>query len=341
MSCCLVTEDFTDQYYEHADSDDGTDTSSVQGTLIDDGDGSDTDVEPDDTDAPEPRYIDLHASNMSWGAFASMVFENFQRNAPANLRLAQKRGIVDRIFDYAMQANGNKIVMPRFAGFTANAGVATGLLAVNHDLYHQCRDTMYRDNEFVVDALGSGLQHLSQNMGINLCGHVCTRQPTVQSLRLVVGCDDHDEQGIIQSQSFIQALNDMANKVTVQHLKIELRPFCFFENKELAAFAFALKEKIKVEKDLLLSGFDYHWEWNLRLVPMAMGMQMQPMHCDFQYHNDQQQKVGPFCCRYQPAQSMNEKLGLDADGTKLDIHDGKHFYELQQDGLYDETRQGH
>lgn len=200
---------------------------------------------------------------------------------------------------------------------------------------------MYRDNEFVVDSHGSGLQYLSQNMGVGVCGHACSRQPRIKSLRLILGSEDHDQQGFFKCESFIQALKDMANQITVEHLHVELLPFCFLGKKDLAAFAFALKNKIKAEEDFELSGLDVHWEWNLRIVPMGLGMKMQPLNCNFVYHNDEEQKLGPFCCKYKPARNMNEKFGLGANGKKLEILDGKHFYELQQDGVYGGTADGY
>ena len=177
-------------------------------------------------------------------------------------------------------------------------------------------------------------------MGVDLCGHVCSKQPVIESLCIILGHDNHDQQGVLMCESFIQALKDIPNQITVDHLRIELTHCCFLGNKDFATFAFALKEKIKVGTDLVLCGFDYHWEWNLRLLPMGLGMRMQPLRCDFKYHNDREQKVGPFCCKYKLVETVNEKFGLDVDGQRLDIRDGKYYYELKQDGLYDGTGSG-
>ncbi|KAL8932661.1 MAG: hypothetical protein Q9211_006191 [Gyalolechia sp. 1 TL-2023] len=347
MSCGLVGPDFTDKYFEHEDSDAETDASSSNAdTLLDDNDGSDTltevesDLEEDvgEVDPYRVTYIDLQAQNILWAQFAQAAYTVFQQTAPARLRLARQGHIVDRIFEFAMHANDNKIVMPRLTGCPANAGIATGALAINHHLYHVCRRALYRDNELVVDCHGSGLQYLSQNMGLDTCGYACLKQPRIKLLRLVLGCQDHDQQGVFRCESFTQALKDMANQITVEHLRIDLEPFCFLGNEDLLAFATALQGKIKVERDVELRGLDVHWEWNLRAVPLALCMRSQPTRCHFKYHNDKQQQVGPFCCKYQRAQNMNEILGVDTDGTNLEIHDGKFYYELQQDGVYEETK---
>ncbi|KAI4175475.1 MAG: hypothetical protein LQ343_001675 [Gyalolechia ehrenbergii] len=346
MSCGLVGPDFMDKYFEHEDSDVETDeASSDADTLLDDGDGSDTltEVESDLEDVEEfdpyqVIYIDLQAQNMLWAQLAQAAHNVFQQSAPARLRLAVQGHIVDRIFEFAMHANNNRIVMPRLTGFPANAGIATGTLAINHRLYHVCRNALYRDNEFVVDRHGSGLQYLSQNMGFSTCGFACPRQPRIKSLRLVLGCQDHDQQGVFRCESFTQALKDMTNQITVETLRIDLEPFCFLGNEDLIAFATALEGKIKVKRDFELCGLDVHWEWDLRAVPLALCMRSQPTRCNFKYHNDKQQQVGPFCCKYQRAQNMNEKFGVDTDGNDLEIQDGRYYYKLQQDGVYEETR---
>ncbi|KAI4187765.1 MAG: hypothetical protein L6R41_002611 [Letrouitia leprolyta] len=331
--------DFADERFEDSDMD-TDDQSSNADTLFDDGERAESEVgsEEQDNDGEfSPRYIDLQAQNMDWDQFSQIVHSNFQRNAPACLRLAQQVNLIDRILEFAMLANDNIIVMPRSTGSTANTGISTEALAINHRLYHVCRRVLYRDNDFIVDGNGSGVQYLGQDMGFNTCGSTCSRQPVIKSLCLVLGSPNHDEEGFDMCESFTQALNDMANGITVEHLRIDLQAFCFLNNEDLVSFAIALGNKIKVNRDVDVHGLDVHWELNLCALPLALEMRSQPIQCDFKIHNDRLQQVGPFNCMYQRAQNVNERFGVDLNGKKLVVVDGKYFYKLAEDGVYEET----
>lgn len=205
------------------------------------------------------------------------------------------------------------------------------LTLYSHDVYHQCRDTLYRDNDFVVGHYGSGLRYLSSPMGIDMCRHGCVTRPTFTSLRLVVGSQDHDVQGALMSDMFTQALRDIQGQMTVAHLRLQLEPFCFVGDKELAYFAELLAEKIQVTTTFELRGSDIHWLlYDLRLVPKALGMKLEPTAIEFHHHDDEQQTLGWFTSTYTHAQNDNEKLGLDAEGNELETHDGKHYSETHQ-----------
>lgn len=200
-----------------------------------------------------------------------------------------------------------------------------------------CRNALYRDNDFVVDRYGSGLQHLGQNMGFDTCGLTCPKKPLIKSLRLVLGSPDHDQEGFAMCESFTQTLVDTASKITVEHLRIDLQAFSFLSNEDLVSFAVALGNKVHVKRDVELRGLDVHWELNLCALPLALHMRSQPIRCDLRFHDDRLQRLGPFRCTYQRAQSYSEKSGVGSDGKKLAIVDGKYFYELAEDGVYEEN----
>ncbi|KAL9008176.1 MAG: hypothetical protein Q9173_006669 [Seirophora scorigena] len=351
MSCSLVGEDFTDKYMieiQCEESGDASDTSSVASTTgSSESSGASTDA--DSIHDAGHLYLDMNASHLTavstailrvgtaevdvQDQFMAREDKFFWENAPAHLRLARTPSILDRIFHYAMQGTGGKILMPRITGDRCTAGIATGLLAISHDLYHHCRDTLYRDNEFIVDNYGSGLQYLSKPMGVSVCRFGCQTRPIIQTLRLIVGCEDHDWQGVWKSEMMTQALKDISHPITVTRLRVDLSPFCFLGNKDLAEFADVLKDKLKVTSTFELCGADVHWEWDLRVIPKAMGMKLEPTVIDFRHHSVQQQAHGWFGSLYNPAQSENERLGLDAEGKELEIRDGKYYYATCQNWL--------
>ncbi|KAI4241335.1 MAG: hypothetical protein L6R40_004641 [Gallowayella cf. fulva] len=65
--------------------------------------------------------------------------------------------------------------------------------------------------------------------------------------------------GLIKMEAFTQALKDLNRPITVKHLRIDFLPFCFAGDPDLAAFAAALKEKVRVERVLEMTGLDVHW----------------------------------------------------------------------------------
>lgn len=204
----------------------------------------------------------------------------------------------------------------------------------SHETYHRCRDTLYRDNHFVVDTYGSGLQYLSQSMGVDICRSGCVTRPTIKSLRLVVGSEDHDFQGVLKAEMFTQALRDISHPMTVSRLQVDLSPFCFLDRKDFAQFVEGLSEKIIITKTLELYGSDIHWSlFDLRAVSKAMGMKLEPTSIEFRHHSDEHQTLGWFRCSYKLAGNDNERLGLDADGNELAVRDGKHYWETRQNFL--------
>ncbi|KAL8978931.1 MAG: hypothetical protein Q9177_006269 [Variospora cf. flavescens] len=339
MSCSLVGPDFTDKYMielEPEESDDASDVSSVVSTTAS-SEPSRASTDADSIHDGGYIYLDMNASHLTADEFMAREDRFFWEHAPAHLRLARTPSILNRIFRYAMQTTCGNILMPRITGDRCNTGIATGLLAISHDLYHRCRDTLYRDNTFIVDKYGSGLQYLSRAMGVSSCRFGCQTRPVIHSLRLIVGCEDHDWQGVWKSEMMTQALKDISHPITVTRLRLDLSPFCFLGNKDLAEFADILKDKIKVTSAFELCGADVHWEWDLRVIPKAMGMKLEPEFIDFRHHSNQHQTHGWFGSLYKPAESDNERLGLDAEGKALEVHDGKYYYETRQNFLLGQT----
>ncbi|KAL8947637.1 MAG: hypothetical protein Q9222_006109 [Ikaeria aurantiellina] len=313
MSCGLVGPDFMDEFFPPEDSE-RKEKSSEGDTAVNDGSES---AAGDEANAPGEPFSTMDS-------FMAAAVESFDLNAPASLRLAQKKQIVDRIFFFAMQAKDNTITMPRTRHISTNADVAVGLLCVN-------------ENQFVVDWFGAGLLPLSRPRGLSSCQEHCVNQLTIGSLNLTLGSEDHDDIGAICTAGFIQSLRGMTQSITVKHLRIDLLPFCFNTDDELEAFAKALGDKLKVEIVLEMTGLDIHWELNLRLVPMALHMKLQPIICEYERHNDERNIIGFFGCSYEPAGTVNEILGLDENGNELDINDGKKHFERHEWDLYHGT----
>lgn len=211
----------------------------------------------------------------------------------------------------------------------------------SHKLYHRCRDTMYRENQFVVDNFGAGLAYLGQRLGLHWCGIYCCTCPHIGSLKIRVGCDDHDAFGLVKTEGMIQALKDLPHAITVEHLWIELLPWCFVGNADLALFVAAIAEKIEVQKRLDFTGLDVHCDMDLRTLPKALGMKLQPLLCQYEPHNDLRQIQGFFGCWYEPAKNENEKNGLNEDGSEMIIRDFQYFHEIHEMELYHGTAIGY
>ncbi|KAL9602825.1 MAG: hypothetical protein Q9219_001520 [cf. Caloplaca sp. 3 TL-2023] len=285
----------------------------------------------------------------------------------ASMRLSAHTDILARIFAHALRSP-REIVVPDWGTTTikrGDTGIATGLLALNHEWYHRNLSAFFRENDFVVGGHGGGLRLLlllpslpllpgqqprEDNSGICCSGavvchhhhhhHYQRRKKKIhlRSLRLVLGSPDHDLRGVDLCAAFISALKGLPpnNAIRTSRLHIHLLPFCFLNDKDLAAFAFALREKVEVEHRLQLSGLDVHWEWSLGLVPLALGMRMQPVRCEFVFHDDKAGKMGPFACGYVRARSEEERLGRGDGGKRVEVRDGRWFYERGVDGVYDE-----
>ncbi|KAL8734571.1 MAG: hypothetical protein Q9166_001471 [cf. Caloplaca sp. 2 TL-2023] len=339
MSCHLVCADFTDAYFR-------TDLSNYSSegeadTCTDSSVESDTDPESVSTDGAiqVPPYHVLAAADgyASMDQLTAAATLSFNQHAPARLRLARQPTIINRIVHFAMQADDNQIVLPSATGVLTNPTVAVSLLCINHRLYHQCRDIMYRHNTFVASKFGAGLHHLTKQLGFHYCGEVCSSTTAISSVRFELGCVFHDGMGLIKMEAFTQAIKDLTRPLTVKHLRIDFLPFCFVGNRDLAVFADALKGKIRVERVFEMTGLDVHWACDLRVVPKALGMKLNPLICDYIPHDDKQGVQGFFGCSYEPATSNNELAGLDTDGNDLIIKDGRFYYERHELGLYKDS----
>ncbi|KAL8782549.1 MAG: hypothetical protein Q9213_005274 [Squamulea squamosa] len=327
MSCHLVGEDFTADYFLDQPSEDEN-ASSDSETYIDDSFSSDTDVESVTTDGNGQDPFQWQ----SMAQLAAVAHQVFAEHAPAHLRLAREQSIIDRIIHFAMQADKNEIVLPSGIAAHTSQTVATSLLCINHNLYHKCRDIIYRDNTFKVSKFGGGLRHLTKRLGFHYCGEVCSSTSPINSVHFELGCAGHDGMGMIKLEAFTQAIKDLSRPIIVKHLRIDFLPFCFLGDRDLATFADALKDKIRVQRVFEMTGLDLHWECDLRMVPQALGMKLQPLICDYRPHDDSEGIQGFFGCSYEPASNDKEILGLDAEDEELVIKDGRYFYERHELG---------
>ncbi|KAL8857866.1 MAG: hypothetical protein Q9178_005623 [Gyalolechia marmorata] len=332
MSCHLVGEDFTACYFLNPTPENECDSSDSE-TYIDDSSGSETDIESVTSDGTGQAPFRWQ----SMAQLAAVAHQVFAEHAPAHLRLARERNIIDRIVHFAMQADKNEIILPGATAVRTKQTVATSLLCINHNLYHQCREIMYRDNTFKVSKFGAGLRHLTKQLGFHYCGDICSSTTAISSVHFELGCRDHDGMGIIKLEAFTQAIRDLNRPITVKHLRIDFLPFCFVGDRDLAGFADALVDKIHVERVFEMTGLDVQWECDLRMIPQALKMKLQPLMCDYKLHHDTEGIQGFFGCSYEPASNYNEIVGLDDEGNELIIKDGRYFYERHELGLYQDT----
>ncbi|KAL8989464.1 MAG: hypothetical protein Q9169_008358 [Polycauliona sp. 2 TL-2023] len=314
MSCHLVDADFTAEYFLNQATDETSDSDDSE-TDIDDSFGSETDVESVTSDGNGQAPFQWQ----SMAQLAAVAHQVFAEHAPAHLRLAHEPGIINRIVHFAMQADMNEIVLPCRTGVKPPQTIATSLMCIK------------------ISKFGAGLRHLTKPLGFHYCGEICSSTTAVSSIRFELGCREHDGMGVIKLEAFIQAIKDLRRPIVVKHLRIDFLPFCFVGDRELAALADALKEKIQVERVFEMTGLDAQWECDLRMMPQALGMNLQPLVCDYKPRDDKQGIQGFFGCSYEPASNPNETLGLDAEGDELEILDGRFFYERHELGLHQDT----
>ncbi|KAI4091380.1 MAG: hypothetical protein LQ339_008132 [Xanthoria mediterranea] len=329
MSCGLVGEDFTAEYFLSRTSDNESGSEDSE-SSIDDSPDPDTDEESVSSDGNAPAPFQWQ----SMAQLAAVAHQVFANHAPAHLRLAREQDIIDRIVHFAMQADNNEIILPGRTGDKPRQTVATSLMCISHKLYHQCRGIMYHDNTFKVSKFGAGLRHLTKQLGFHYCGEVCSSTTAISSIHFELGCRDHHGMGMIKFDAFTQAIKDLNRPIATKHLRIDFLPFCFVGDRHLAAFADALKDKMHVDCVFEMTGLDVQWECNLRMIPQALGMKVQPLICDYEPHDDNQGLQGFFGCSYEPASNHNEVVGFDSEGNELKILDGRYFYERHELGLY-------
>ncbi|KAL8662146.1 MAG: hypothetical protein Q9202_004969 [Teloschistes flavicans] len=253
---------------------------------------------------------------------------------PAVLRVAANYTIMDKIFAWAMTATTRSLHVASPVDVCPDGHIGLSLLRVNHQIYHRCRDLMFSQNTIVVGKFGYGLGVISKPQGFFWCGRVCCRCAHIGSLHLVLGYDCTYEDGAIKIECFMQALKEMNAPLTVNHLRIDLKSFCFNGEQDINQFIEMFKGKFIVQKVFELVGLDSHAELDLRLFPKALNMKLQPLACDFTPHNTLLRTKGFFGCSYEPATTETEKLGQDAAGNEIEIKDAVFRYQEIQKELY-------
>ncbi|KAL8848247.1 MAG: hypothetical protein Q9221_006720 [Calogaya cf. arnoldii] len=138
MSCCLVGEDFTAEYFLNPTSDHESDSDDSE-TYLDDSLGSDTDIESVTSDGNGQAQAPFQWQSMA--QLAAIAHQVFAEHAPAHLRLAREQHIIDRIVYYAMQAEKNEIILPSATFVRPRQTVATNLMCINSIHFEiGCRD---------------------------------------------------------------------------------------------------------------------------------------------------------------------------------------------------------
>ncbi len=131
-----------------------------------------------------------------------------------------------------------------------------------------------------------------------------------------------DWQGCYRTAMFTYAMKGMRCKIDVDHLRIELRAFCFADNIKPEDFAEGL-ENINVIKSMTICGNDHHWELgNLRAIPQGLRMNKQPISTAFYPRNDSLQppRPGVFSSTYVPAKDVMEITAVPGEQF-LDVGD--------------------
>ncbi|KAL9582324.1 MAG: hypothetical protein Q9212_003358 [Teloschistes hypoglaucus] len=340
MSCGSCPEDFTDKYFPHCTVEELTTPRAVEGGAcagvappVEETEGSEV------TDVPEENLpVDRETVEEDPGPTIDEVVAAHQASfnvaGPAGLRVARHYGIMSKILALAMTAANRTLHVASPTDGRPNGNICLGLLRVNHELYHRCRDYMYSRNTIIVGKFGYGLGVVSKPQGFFWCGRVCCRCVHIGSLHLVLGSERTYEEGAITIEFFMQALKEMDAPLTINHLRIDLKAWCFNTEQDIIQFTELLKGKFVVREVFEFVGLDIHAELDLRLFPKALNMKLQPLVCDFKAHNTLRQTKGFFGCTYEPTRNNAEKLGLDVLGNKIVIKDAVYHYEEIQREIY-------
>ena len=162
---------------------------------------------------------------------------------------------------------------------------------------------MYSSNTVVIDNFGADLESISR-LAIN---KACER-PSFKELVFDVGDAQLDWEGYMKTGMFVNGLLRMRHDISVDHLRLEFRSFCFGGMTKPEDFAAALGH-IKVNKTMTMSGQDYLWEeGNMRALPQTLMMNIQPTASFFIPRNNslQNPRMGCFLSTYKLAENAQE-----------------------------------
>ncbi|KAL8769702.1 MAG: hypothetical protein Q9194_005360 [Teloschistes cf. exilis] len=342
MSCHLIPEDFTDKYFPHCTVEELTTPCAVGAGAcagvappVEETEGSVGTDQPEE-DLPVDRETVEEDPGPTIDEVVAAHKATFDRagGGPAQLCVASNYGLMDKIFTFAMTATSRSLHVASRVDGRPNGNICLGLLRVNHQLYHRCRDLMFSRNTIIVEKFGYGLGVISKPQGFFWCGRFCCRCVHIGSLHLVLGSERTYEEGAIMIECFMQALKEMDAPMSINHLRIDLKSWCLNGEDDTKQFIELLTGKFIVREVFELVGLDIHAELDLRLFPKALNMKLQPLVCDFTPHNTLRQTKGFFGCSYQPARSNAERLGLDAAGNEIAIKDAVYHYDEIQRELY-------
>jgi len=173
-------------------------------------------------------------------------------------------------------------------------------------VYVQARNLLYTSNTVIFDQFGSDLKRIAKFEYSNTAD-----RPVFANVVFDVGDASLDYEGTTKTALFIQALNNMRHDISVDHLKIEFRLFCFDSTITPDDFAAALGH-IKVNK-LTICGADYLWEDNVRAVPQSLKMNRQPATSLFIPRNEAlvNPRPGFFTSTYTAAENVEDITGVE------------------------------
>ena len=181
-------------------------------------------------------------------------------------------------------------------------------------MHREARGHLYTANTVVIDNFGADLESISR-----LAIDSADQRPSFRELIFDVGDAQIDWEGFMKTGMFANGLMRMRHDISVDHLKLEFRSFCFGGITKPEDFAAALGH-IKVLKNLTMSGPDYLWEeGNMRAVPQSLDMRMQPASVAFIPRNNslENTRIGYFSSTYRLAENPEEVTSV-VGGELLD-----------------------
>lgn len=206
----------------------------------------------------------------------------------------------------------------------------------SHEIYHDARDLLYSENNFIFNDLGSDVRILAQPRGIWSCkaaGCKSSEPLTIKEVTLCLGDNDSPANGELKLRCLAAALERLRCQVNIKKLNIYLRHECWGKHTSPATLFDGLS-KINVTGELNMFGADHHWMKKMRLVPKALQMNLEPIETALITANPPLFCVGFFKCCYKPANTSEESEEHEGQVIK----DAGYAYEQWRNGLSMLTR---
>ncbi|KAG8531926.1 uncharacterized protein KY384_003562 [Bacidia gigantensis] len=231
------------------------------------------------------------------------------------------RELLRKIVKLAMTANTNEhiISMPCFTSMAFQPGLNLSCLLLDHDLYHVARDALYNINTFAFNFFGTDMKTVHNSVGLYRCRKEgCLKaggHPTLDKVIFNLGHSSDPDAARHMMVAFERALKCLRSPLTTNHLLLHPLNYSWRTDGQLASFCRVLKEKVKVQKSLVVSAMDVLLELDIRAIPKALNLDIQPNSYKIRYRGSESHDLGYFVTIYLPRMPGSTINLTDIDDT--------------------------